>query len=104
MSVTVPLADLSAAIRSRTAGAYLLSVRDGRPRTMAVGVDDTAEGLLVAAGPRTAASVSANPTVALMWPDDSAHPTDTLIVDGTAEVREHHLLIRPTSALLHRRR
>lgn len=110
MSIEVALADLAEAITSRGPVAYLVTVSDGGPRVVSVGVEvggDPHPGtvtLTVGAGRHSAANVGDHPQVTLFWPVDADHPKHTLLVDGTATVTSDgdRISISPTAAVLHR--
>lgn len=107
MSITVELDDLPGRIGTRTAQAYLVTIRDQRPHVVSVapaGRDDGA--LVVGAGRRTALNVAEHPEVTLLWPSDAGDPNHSLLVDGTAApgADGETLVITPTSAILHRAR
>ena len=107
--------------------AFLVTVGDdGRPHVVSVHVGADGDRLVVAAGRRTTANVTARPGVTLLWPSpvspagaiepgesDCGDPTDSpghaedygLIVDGAGELVDADppaVAIRPTAAVLHR--
>lgn len=105
MSIAVELADLPGRIASRTAQAYLVSIRAERPHVVSVAPEPQDDGtLVVGAGRRTARNVAERPEVALLWPTDAVDPRHSLLVDGTAApaADADTLVITPTSAILHR--
>ena len=106
MSIDVALADLAAAIAERGGLAYLVTVGERSPRIMSVTVELADDGTLVmAVGRHTLANAAARPDVALLWPADATNPTHTLLVDATATDAagdDGDLVVRPTSAILHR--
>lgn len=110
MSIEVAPDELGEAIGRRKGQAYLVTIRPGeggpeRPHVVSVtprvGPDGT---ISVGAGRRTASNVAAHGVVTLLWPVDDGDPHHSLLVDGTATVSEDgaHLVVTPTSALLHR--
>ena len=106
MSVPVSLDELPQAIERFGRHPYLVMVGpDGRPRVTSVGVRWHRDQLIAGAGRRTAAAVSANAAVALLWPAAQAGD-HALIVDGHATVRDDEergavVLIQPAKAVLH---
>jgi hypothetical protein len=84
---------------------YLLTVEpDATPHAASVSVEWSDGTLVAGAGRRTAANLSGNPALALLFPPPA--PGDySLIVDGLGAVRQEgpHLVvsIQPTSAVLH---
>jgi hypothetical protein len=82
--------------------AYLLTVRDDRrPHVVAVTPAWQGASLVVSVGRGTAANAAASPSVTLCYP-----PPDlggfSLLIDGEAAVDEEKIIVRPTSAVLHR--
>src|SRR3954453_17105660 len=106
MSIPVDLAALAERVDECGTVAYLVSVGDDAlPHVVSVRVDWDGDVLVVGAGRRTSANVAQHPTVTLLWPDrPGTHYS--LIVDGTAESRDHGgeaaLGITPSAAVLHR--
>ena len=102
VSIPVGLPELAAAIDGFTTTPYLLTAgADGRPHAVSVVPVWRDATLVLGAGRRTGANVTAQPAVSLLWPP--AKPGDhSLIVDGTAIVSDDGLTITPTSAVLHR--
>lgn len=74
----------------------------GTPHVVSVIVAWTDAGIEAGAGRRTAANLAANPECALVFPAVDAEDL-RLIVDGTASVSGDRLVIRPRSAIRHRR-
>jgi hypothetical protein len=102
--VTIPATppDLAAQIARHGPSAQLVTVtEDGRPHVVAVAVATADGGLSVPAGSHTRANVAAHPGVTLLWaaPAGSIY---SLVVDGTATVEGETVVIRASSALLHR--
>jgi hypothetical protein len=94
--------DLSSQIGRYGPSAQLVTVTgDGRPHVTAVDVTAIEGGLSVPAGGHSRANAAVHPAVTLLWPAPvgSDH---SLVVDGTASVAGERLVIRPSSALLHR--
>lgn len=102
MSVPVALAQLHEEIGRYGAHAHLVSVRgSGEPHVVSVLVQADGDRLLAGAGRTTAANASANPAVTLLWAAPAGEDY-SLIVDGTAEVADDRIAIRPTAAVRHR--
>jgi hypothetical protein len=106
MSVAVPLAELHDQVVRFGFHPYIVTVSgDQTPRVTSVRVSWEGTQLVAPAGRRTAAAVSANDTVALLWP--SSAPGDyALIVDGVAEIHgtapnDLRVIIQPSKAVLH---
>jgi hypothetical protein len=81
---------------------YLLTVSDdGRPHAVSVRVSWAENELRLPGGTRSLANASARPEVSLLWPafEDGGF---SLIVDGSAQVDDGQIAIRPVSAVLHR--
>lgn len=102
MSIGVSLEHLAETLAQFRFGYLLTTTDDGQARVVAAYVTVDGAQLVVAdAGPRTRANAEARPSVTLLWP-----PTDpdgySLIVDGTASVREDAVVVVPTRAVLHR--
>ena len=103
MSVPVDLADLPALVAAYGPEALLATVTTtGTPHVVAVTATWTDGGIEAGAGRRTAANVAVNPACALVFPAVDADDL-RLIVDGTATLRDDRLMIRPHSAIRHRR-
>jgi hypothetical protein len=103
MSVPVPLEDLADAIAAAGPEALLATVTPaGPPHVVSVLVAWTPEGIRAGAGRRTTANLAANPECALVFPNVDTESL-RLIVDGTATIVGATLLIRPRSAIRHRR-
>jgi hypothetical protein len=103
MSVPVPLERLADAIATAGPEALLATVTGtGTPHVVSVLVTWTPEGIRAGAGRRTGANLATNPECALVFPAVDAESL-RLIVDGTATVAGDTLLIRPRSAIRHRR-
>lgn len=106
MSVSVPLADLRAAVAERGHAAYLLTVGDdARPHAVHTPVGWDGDVLTAAVGARSGANAAARPAVSLLFPVRAADDY-SLIVDGTATLVDRAdgrtLAITPTRAVLHR--
>jgi len=102
VSIPATPPDLAAQIGQHGPSAQLVTVTDaGRPHVVAVAVTTVEGGLSVPAGSHTRANVAVHPDVTLLWaaPAGSAY---SLVVDGTATVDGETVVIRPSSALLHR--
>ena len=106
VSIPVAMERLRVALEERGPAAYVLTVSDdGRPHAVH-GAVRWEDGLLVVeVGRRTAANVTARPSVSLLYPVRAADDY-SLIVDGTGTVATtgdgHRLVITPTKAVLHR--
>lgn len=101
MSVPVELSALRDRIVESGPAAFLITVRDGeRPHVVSADVTWTEEHLVVPAGGRTATNVAEHPAVTLLWP--AVGRDYSLIVDGTGEVRDGQVHVRPLRAVLHR--
>jgi hypothetical protein len=106
MSVPVPLEELPQAVERFGLNPYIVTVgEDGRPRATSVTVKWHKDLLMIGAGKRTAANVTANEQVALLWP--APVPGEhALIVDGWAAVYDSPetnlvVFIQPGKAVLH---
>ena len=104
MSVPVALEELRAQVERFGARPYLLTVgAEARPHAVSVHVEWNTEGdaLIARAGKRTIANAGERPAVTLLWApvDDEGF---SLIVDGTAEVDDDRVRVRPATAVLHR--
>lgn len=106
VSVPVSLSDLPEQVLRFVLGPYLVTVgSDHIPRVTSVSVGWQGEVLVAGLGTQTAANVSGNRAVTLLWPA-SVPGQHALIVDGWAEAREtpnagDTVLIRPEKAVLH---
>lgn len=103
MSKPVDLDDL-ASVRSDYGTGYLLTVSvRGGVKVVAVDPLIEADGLVGVRSPGQGSleNAVAEPRVTLLFPPD-AHDGMSLLVDGTAQVQDDDLLVRPTSAILHR--
>lgn len=107
MSVPVGLDELRATVSGFDRDPYLVTVDpDGRPRTVAVSVRWRADEFVMTPGARTRRNGTERPLVSLVWPPPAADGY-TLIVDGHVEgddgaADSERLVVRPTSAVLHR--
>jgi hypothetical protein len=103
VSIAVDLAELPAHISRFGPSAFLVtSSTDGPPHVSSVVVTVAGDRLDVPAGRKTRANVAERPAVTLVWPGDPDGDY-CLIVDGAAGVgTTEDLLVRPTSAVLHR--
>ena len=101
MSIPVDVADLAEALEDY-GYAYLLTVRDDqRPHVVAVTPSWDRQELAMPVGRGTAKNAAARASVTLCYPP--AEPGGySLIVDGTAEVENDVVRIRPTTAVRHR--
>ena len=103
MSVPVGLDELPGLVAEYGPEALLATVTAvGTPHVVAVAVTWTDAGIQAGAGRRTAANLAANPACALVFPAVDAEGL-RLIVDGTATLSGDRLVIRPRSAIRHRR-
>jgi hypothetical protein len=104
VSIPVALDQLRDAIDGSTSSPYLVTVaHDARPHCVSVSVDWRADTLVAAVGTTTLTNATAHPLVSLLWPPSEPHGY-TLIVNATAVDRsDHHVVLQPTSAVLHRR-
>ena len=108
MSVAVTIQQLPTAIAAQIGWCYLLTTSDlALPRILAIAPTWDTDGatLLASVSAGTAASVTARPTVTLLYPP--AQPTGmSLIVDGTATIEPSDdgpaLRFTPVTAVLHR--
>jgi hypothetical protein len=81
---------------------YLLTVSDdGRPHAVSVRVRWELEELKLSGGTRSRANAAVRPDVSLLWPaiEEGGY---SLIVDGSAQVADEQVTIRPAKAVLHR--
>jgi hypothetical protein len=106
MCIPIPLDRLRAALEERDGRAYVLTVSDdGRPHVVHGTIYWEGDMLAADVGGRSAANVTARPSVSLLCPVRSAGDY-SLIVDGDAALVSHEnrqrLLITPTKAVLHR--
>lgn len=107
VSVPVGLDQLREAVEGFDRDPYLLTVDpDGRPRSVAVSVAWRKHDLVTTLGARTLRNVGERPLVSLVWPPTSPDGF-TLIVDAHVEDHDNPdgselLVVRPTSAVLHR--
>jgi hypothetical protein len=102
MSIPVALERLQAAVEERGVHAYVLTVSDdGRPHAVHSPVRWEGDSLIADVGRRSAANASARPSVSLLF-SVRGDADYSLIVDGTATVEGHRLLLTPTGAVLHR--
>ena len=105
MSVPVDLAALRQRIDEFSGPAFLVTVGDDqRPHVVSVSVRQEGDRLMVGAGRRTRANLSARPAATLLWPP-AAGGEYSLLVDGIAEVPEADsgdVGITAASAVLHR--
>lgn len=102
MSIPVDLTDLARTLEGFGPG-YLLSV-SGEGRVKAVTVEPSvagAEVLVSGPGRGTAANLSGNDRVTLLFPPLEPRGY-TLLVDGTASTDGEDVRVRPSSAVLHR--
>jgi hypothetical protein len=107
VSVPVPLDELPDQIERFGPHAYIVTAgAGGRPRATSVSVSWHRALLKIGAGRRTAANVSANDQVALLWP--APQPGEhALLVDGSGEVHDDPqsgdtiVFIQPSKAVLH---
>lgn len=103
MSVPVGLDELAGLVATCGPEALLATVTaTGTPHVVSVTVTWTDDGIVAGAGRRTAANVAEHPACALVFPAVDAEDL-RLIVDGTATLRGDRLVIRPHSAIRHRR-
>ncbi len=103
MSIAVDLAELPAHVSRFGSSALLVTTStEGPPHISSVLVTFEGDDLAMRAGRRTRANAAEHPAVTLVWP---AGPGGgyCLIVDAAArEGPAETLLVRPTSAVLHR--
>ena len=106
VTIRVELTDLADAVARRSSVAYLVTIGEVGPRVVTVAPEVQADGsVLVGAGRHTSANVRLRPAVTLLWPGDDADPDHSLLVDGEVDPPAddaEQLVIRPTSAMLHR--
>jgi hypothetical protein len=101
VSIPVDVADLASTLRGFGTG-YLLTTRSGRVKVVSVAPRPVDRRLVVAApGRGSVANVGDEPAVTLLWPPREAGGM-SLLVDGSAEVRDEDVVVTPTSAVLHR--
>jgi hypothetical protein len=81
---------------------YLLT-DDGRPHATSVTVAFEGDTLVAGVGRRSAANVTARPTISLLWApvEDGGF---SLIVDGAGRVDGERVTVQPERAILHRQR
>ena len=103
MSIAVDLAELPAAVARFGSSALLVtSSTDGPPHISSVLVTFDCDNLTMRVGRKTLANVAERPVVTLVWPG-TPDGDYCLIVDAAAqEAPAATLLLRPTSAVLHR--
>ena len=102
MSVPVELEKLREAVDRFGPLPYLMTTSaDSRPHAVSVHVSWAGPVLVARAGRRTVANAGDRPLVSLLWSpvDESGF---SLIVDGSADVEEDRVTIRPSTAVLHR--
>jgi hypothetical protein len=102
VSIPVELNELPAQISQLGSRALLVtSSSDGPPHVSSVIVTFENDNLAMRVGRKTRVNLTANRAATLVWPEvDGEH---CLIVDGIApEAAADPLLVRPTSAILHR--
>lgn len=104
MSIKVELNDVAARIANREATAYLVTMGAERPHVVSVTPAVGDGTIVVGAGRKTVANITARPGVTLLWPTDASDAKHSLLVDGTATVTDagETLTVFPTSAILHR--
>jgi hypothetical protein len=103
VSLAVDLAELPAHISRFGSSAFLVtSSAEGPPHVSSVLVTVAGDNLEVPVGRKTRANVAERPAVTLVWWGDPDGDY-CLIVDAAAGVgTKENLLVRPTSAVLHR--
>jgi hypothetical protein len=109
MSIPVPVSELPAALDEFGMVAYLLSAgADGRPRSVSVAVTWLDDVLVATVGRRTAANITVQPLVALLWPGTTGGEW-SLIVDAvaTTDSGAHsdgptNVRLSPTSGVRHK--
>lgn len=107
MSIEVPIAELFDAAEER-GWCYLCTVTDdGRPHLLAlrptsIGSGDEQRFRFEAGNGRAARNAAARPQVTLVFPPAAGGDGFSLVVDGTAEVVDAFVDVRPTWAVLHR--
>jgi hypothetical protein len=101
MSIAVDIAELPEALLGYPWGYFTTVGDDGRAHLLAVPTDwrDGALHLDVGRGSRANATVRPHVTLAFPGADGMGY---SLIVDGVAEVRDEHVTVTPTWAVLHR--
>lgn len=101
MSVIVDVAELGAALADRPWG-YLLTVGPDL-RVHALAVDTAYDGscFRLTTGRGSRANAAERPEVTLVFAPTSPGGM-SLIVDGTAEVADDHVVVTPSTAVLHR--
>ena len=102
MSVPVDMEKLRESVERFGALPYLMTTgEDGRPHAVSVHVWWEGDEIAVRAGRRTVRNASERPLVSLLWAP-VADDGFSLIVDGAATVDGDRVVIRPTTAVLHR--
>jgi len=101
MSIPVEIDHLSQTLADFAAG-YLVTSDQGRVKVVSA-EPVLADGAFRVAAPGrgSLANVGVNPEVTLVWPPLEA-PGFSLIVDGTAAVDGHDVVITPTGGVLHK--
>jgi hypothetical protein len=103
VSITVDLAELHAEVSRFGASAFLVTTSTGgSPHVSSVLVTFERDNLAMGVGHRTRANATEHPAVTLVWPA-GVNGDYCLIVDAAAQLPPAEtLLVRPTSAVLHR--
>lgn len=101
MSIAVDIADLPEVLLGYPWGYFATVGDDGRAHLLAVPTDWREGALHLDAGRSSRANATARPNVTFSFPgaDGTGY---SLIVDGVAEVRDDHVAVTPTWAVLHR--
>ena len=102
MSIPVDLATLVAEVARFGPGAFVVTTSEARaPHVASVLVSFDGDHLSAQVGRTTRANATRQPAVALVWPATGGGDF-CLIVDAVAQDAPDALLLRPTSAVLHR--
>jgi hypothetical protein len=101
MSIAVDIAELPEALLGYPWGYFTTVGDDGRAHLLAVPTDWRDGALHLDAGRGSRANAAARPHVTLAFPGSDGTGY-SLIVDGVAEVRDEHVTVTPTWAVLHR--
>lgn len=106
MSMQVPIDQIEASAAEYGSAVYVLVSEDGAPpRITHSSVSFEGTTMVVSVGRRSAVALTANPTLALLWPADASQSM-SLIVDGvvvgSVETEGGEVRVEPTAAVRHR--
>lgn len=101
MSIAVDIAELPEVLLGYPWGYFTTVADDGRAHLLAVPTDWRDGALHLDAGRGSRGNATARPHVTFAFPGADGFGY-SLIVDGVAEVRDEHVVVTPTWAVLHR--